>query len=474
MNDSAYYEVEDVSTPDLVEGKIDGLTALPDGRLAVACLEGSRIMLYDPEADEWTLFAEGLHEPMGVHASPDGEITTMQRPELTRLVDANGDGFADRYETVSDEFGISGNYDEYGNGPATDAEGNFFVSLSTANGKDISNVRGEAREDGLFFARESGVAYRGWVLRISPDGETTPWAAGFRAPNGIATDDEGRLFVTDQQGQWVGPNPIYHVREGGFYGFPSSLVWREDVEGDPSQMGPPELDELRTPPTVEVPYGDLAQSTTGLVQDTTGGDFGPFDGQLFVADFVREHVNRVMVEEVAGELQGACVAGVTHGGNGAHRVAFGPGGDLWVGFTGRETNWQGSRGLKRVSWTGETPPAVEAMELTEDGFSLTFTTSVDGEAGSTDAYAVERFYYRYDAAYGSEKHDLTDVSVADASLSSDGQTVALSLGDLRPGYVYALTLDGITAEGGDPLVHGPIYYTLNRLLDGTTGNPQFE
>ena len=40
-----------------------------------------------------------------------------QKPELTRLVDTNKDGVCDRYETVTDEFGISGEYHEYHFGP---------------------------------------------------------------------------------------------------------------------------------------------------------------------------------------------------------------------------------------------------------------------------------------------------------------------------------------------------------------------
>ena len=42
----------------------------------------------------------------------------MQRPELTRVKDTDGDGTADEYETVFDGFGMSGNYHEFAFGPA--------------------------------------------------------------------------------------------------------------------------------------------------------------------------------------------------------------------------------------------------------------------------------------------------------------------------------------------------------------------
>jgi len=467
-----YYEVTDVPFPEAVEGKVDGLAFLPDGRLAVACLEGGRVILYDPDADEWTLFAEGLHEPLGLVAPSNEELVTMQRPELTRVTDANGDGFADRYETVSDEFGLSGNYDEFGNGPAVDGAGTFYVTLATAYGPPEEEVRGELREAGLDFVRESAVPYRGWVLKVTSEGETTPWASGFRAPNGVAVDSEDRVFVTDQQGEWVGTSPLYHIREGEFYGFPSALVWRDDL--DPGEMSPEQLDALRTRPAVEFPYGDVAVATTGLVEDTTGGAFGPFDGQLFVADFAMPHVVRVMLDEVAGALQGACARAMTHGGRGGHRVAFGPDGDLWIGFTGRETNWRGGRGVKRISWTGETPMAVADTTLTRNGFDLRFSKPVAPETVSPDAVECERYYYAYSRAYGSDKMDRTDVSVTGVERSDDGRRVALSLSELRPGYIHALTLDGVRSADGESLSHESVYYTLNRLLDGTTGNPQFE
>jgi len=477
MSASEYYEVENVPLPAGIEGKVDALAFMPDGRLAVGSLEGGRVTLYDPESGEWQLFAEGLHEPMGMYAPADTsrELVAMQRPELTRLRDTNNDGFVDRYDTISDDFGLSGNYDEFGNGVAVDGEGNYYVSLSTAYGGPENEVRGELREDGLRFVRESAVPYRGWVMRIGPDGETTPWASGFRAPNGIANDDEGRVFVTDQQGEWVGTSPLHHIQEGNFYGFPSALIWDDTVDGYVPDMSANELDAMRTRPTVQFPHGEVGIAPTGLAQDTTEGGFGPFAGQLFVADFAFPHVVRVLLDEVAGELQGACVKSAVHGGRGGHRVVFGPDGDLWVGFTGRETNWQGGRGLKRVSWTGQTPFEVEGMTLTEDGFDLRFTKSVDaGTAGSTDPYAVTRYYYNYSREYGSDKHDVTDVSVTDATVSDDGRGVSLTLSELQPGYVHAMSVGGVQSDEGDSVLNPDLYYTLNRLRDGSTGNPQFD
>jgi hypothetical protein len=453
MSWSDYYAVTEIEPPEGIEGKVDGLATGPDGRLAIAFLEGGRIVRYDPSATDWQLYAEGVQAPMGVHVEDDGEILTAQRPELTRLRDTDGDGWADHYETVTDDWGFSGPQDRFANGPTADPDGNYYIGL------------GRPREN---------VPYRGWVVQVTPDGEMTPIAPGFREANGVLADSKGRVFATDQQGQWVGTSKLYHVEQGNFYGHPQPIVPADAFPHNVRDMSAPERNDLRTKACVQFPHSDLAISTTGLVEDTTGGDFGPFQNQLFVADFVMDGVHRAMLETVAGTLQGACAPGPRHGGQGAHRVTFGTDGDLWVGFTGRENAWKGERGLRRISWTGETPPAVQHMSLTEDGFTVRFTTPVDAEAaGSTDAYAMERYYYNYSARYGSDKHGQTDVSVESASVGSNGREVELTLGALEPGYVHALTMDGVTAADGTELVHDSVYYTLHRLRDGTTGDPQF-
>ena len=56
--------------------------------------------------DKWSLFADGLHEPLGIYIDQKTkEVWVMQRPELTRLVDEDGDNVADVYETVNSSWG---------------------------------------------------------------------------------------------------------------------------------------------------------------------------------------------------------------------------------------------------------------------------------------------------------------------------------------------------------------------------------
>ena len=79
-------------------------------------------------------FASGLHEALGLHVEDDKTVYVVQRPELTKLVDKDGDGVADEYATVCDKWGVSGDYHEFAFGPARDKDGNFYITLNVGFG----------------------------------------------------------------------------------------------------------------------------------------------------------------------------------------------------------------------------------------------------------------------------------------------------------------------------------------------------
>ena len=106
--------------------QIDGLTFLPNGKLVV-CLPSGEIFFRDLKAETWALFAEGLHNPLGVIARSNSELIIAQRPELTRVRDLDGDGKADDFEVVTDDFGMSGNYHEFNFTPVLDTREIIFL-----------------------------------------------------------------------------------------------------------------------------------------------------------------------------------------------------------------------------------------------------------------------------------------------------------------------------------------------------------
>lgn len=470
------YELSPVETPARVNGKVGGLSFAPSGRLA-ACFHSGDVFFLNPETGVWAQFAEGLHEPLGILALSDEEAIVVQRPEVTRLEDVDGDGWADIYETLSDDYGMSGNYHEFAFGPAVGADGSLFISLNTAsNGAGIfDELRGEFLKMGRPGRMYSCVPYRGWTLRVNADGSLEPWASGFRSPNGIGFDLENRLFVTDNQGDWLGANHVYHVEKGEFYGHVASLVWRPDVHESALNWPLERLDKMRRRPAFVLPHGELSNSPTQPIPFPAGAKFGPFSGQLLIGEMNHEKLIRAMPEVVGGRVQGAAVA--FHEGHGmrkgSHRMVWGPEGDLWIGHTYRDRGWVGGQGIQRMRWTGVAPMEVQWMRLTADGFELDFTKALSARPSSHN-FAIERFYFEYHTAYGSDRFGVSPVAVETVSLSEDRKTARLTLDELKPGYVYKLTVSSdVVSADGKVVEHPTLYYTLNALLDGTTGAPQF-
>ncbi|MCY7351498.1 MAG: hypothetical protein LH606_12675 [Cytophagaceae bacterium] len=459
------YVAENVPLPTGLTAEVGGLDVLPDGRLMVAFHRGE-VMTYDPKTGVWKKFAEGLHDPLGVLAISNSEILVMQRPELTRLSDTNGDGLADDYQVVSDQFGISGNYHEFAFGPVRDGDGNLYIALNAgSNGAGIRpELRGEFNALGRQGRMYSCVPYRGWVMKIGKDGKTTPYALGFRSPNSLGFDAQGRLLVCDNQGDWLGTSKLYHVQEGRFYGHPASLVWKDNFpEIDPLTLPVAKLDSLRTPESIAFPHGYVANSPTQPVLDKTNGKFGPFANQVFVGEMDHPFLLRLLLEEVDGAVQGACipfhVKGLRRGNN---RLVFAPDGSLWGGQTAH--GWVGNQGLQRIVYQGGEGMEVLNISLTKTGFDLTFTQPLDpATALKPEMYGLNRFYYEYHLAYGSKKFDEQPVAVTSAKLSPDGKTVSLELAELKPGYLYEMTLGNLTSTSGKTPLSRLICYTLNRV-----------
>jgi glucose/arabinose dehydrogenase len=467
------YRLEKIEMPQGLLAENGGISFLPDGRL-VAVFHHGEVMIYDPPTKKWSVFATGLHDPLGVVAISDREMIVGQRPEITRVKDTDGDGKADTFETISDEFGMSGNYSEFTHGPIMDAEGNLYFSLNTAsnNGPVRPIIRGDYSPRGRIGRMFSAVPYRGWVLKITPDGKTIPWASGFRSPNGLTLDREGNLYVTDNQGDWLGTSKLFLVHPGEWHGHVPSLAWEPGINGNPFTIPVPVLDRMRVKEIVQIPQSILANSPTQPLIDMTGGKFGPFAGQMFIGELNHATLMRVMLEEVNHQMQGAVVPFLNgdplrQGGN---RLAFAPDGSLWMGHT--DHGWGGDAGITRIVWNGQMPMDVYTMSLTPTGFDLTFTKPVDRTlAANPEAYKFQRYFYEYSINYGSPQKDKSEVKVTEARVSADGKRVSLTLAELKPGYVHQVDLPTIKAADGTELVNSTVYYTLNQLRQNGPASP---
>jgi len=442
-----------------------GFDLLADGRLALVTRRGEVWMIKDPfskelKAGQFTRFAHGLHEPLSLDER-DGWLYIVQRPEVSRIQDTDGDGRADLYEAISDDWEITGDYHEYAFGSKFDSEGNLWVTLC------------------LTGSFTSEAPYRGWCVRVSADGKMLPTTSGVRSPGGVGAGPDGTIFYVDNQGPWNGTCGLKPLRPGHFVGNPSGFRWYElaaPVLGNAPKLPEsgsrlhleadkiPELDR----PAILFPYKKMGQSAAGIATDISNGKFGPFAGQIFVGDQTVSTVMRVDLEVVKGVYQGATFPFREGFSSGIVGLEMTPQGALFTGGTAR--GW-GSRGNKefsveRLNWTGKTPFEIKTMRLNPDGFTLTFTLPVDGEtAAKPESYTLETYTYLYQSSYGSPEVDQTTPKIKAVHVSDDGLSARMVVEGLQRGHVHELHAPGIRSPEGVPLLHPVAYYTLNELAE---------
>jgi len=463
-------------SPEGLPLEISGMTFLDDQRLAVAIRKGEIWILdgvYDEPAVNVTYkrFANALHEPLGL-LQHEGALYTAQRSELTKIRDIDGDDVADEYLTAAKGWAVTGHYHEYAFGPKLDAKGNLWVTLNIGMGLKGDQLKRAVPDPPLGYRQGR---WRGWGMVVTPQGKLVPMCAGMRSPAGLGANAAGDMFYTDQQGNWVATNSLHHLRPGVFFHHAEALASINEpgstIQGvDKVPAGVPLAEALKRfpqlrPPAVWFPYKRAGQSPTDIMLDTSEGKFGPFAGQFFVGEFTQAGVNRVFLEKVGGEYQGACFPFRSGFASAVLRLAQGADGSMFAGLTNRGWSSLGnaSYGLQRLVWTGKTPFEIQEMRATKDGFELLFTLPVDADsAGDPASYAMQSHTYLYHSAYGSDEIQKQDLQIRSATVSGNGRRVRLVIDGLRELFVHALEADGVRSEAGQPLLHPHAYYTLNR------------
>lgn len=449
--------------------EVSGILPVAGQRLLVTTRRGEVWWIdgaYDAEPKpRYTLFAQGLHEPLGIIAAPSGGYYVAQRQELTRLVDTNSDGRADVFQTVA-KLPISGSYHEYAFGPVLAPNGNLRVTLNVAFGGST----------------QAPVPWRGWMVEITPDGQLTPIASGLRSPAGFAVSSQGEWFSTDNQGEWVGSGKITHIESGDFLGHPAGLAWSK-LPGSTVKVRPENISDFEQPmhvvaqnvpglkpPAVWLPHTILGISNSGMIEDLSGGKFGPFAGQFYVGDQGQSKLIRVSLEKVAGVWQGAAYSFREGFESGILRMAIGENATMFVGESARGWGSVGPKqyGIERVTWTGQTPFEIKEIKAQPDGFLLTFTQPVDrATAENLASYSLAGFTYNYHTAYGAAPVNRMVCPIQKIVVAPDGLSVRLAAQCLREGYIHEVKASGVrAATGGSAVLHPVAYYTLNRLPAG--------
>ena len=495
-DEADYWSIRTIPEPEGVVLEVGGLLPLGDGEV-MACTRRGEVWVienaFDPEATvavlagstadaesasdphrvRYTLFADGLQEPLGLAVEPgsdaerrraiaegrrwNGPIHVAQRGEISIMEDEDGDRRMDRIRTVCDDWAISGNYHEYTFGPVFQADGSLWFTLNRPFGAEP-------------FGKKD---WRGWAMRIDEDGTMQPDAAGLRSPCGVAVGPDDRVYYTDNQGEWCGASKMSIIEKGDFHGHPWGIASTKRPESNvpfpgeiPDGIPMPEAAKVVPGfkmPVVWFPYDKCGKSPGEVVWDVDGV-LGPFfKGQAYMGDQHHAAVYRIFTEEVNGHVQGAVFPFREGFQCGIIRMAIAEDGSLLVGETNRGWGGKGTEmwGLESLAWTGETPFEIRTMEAIPDGFRLTFTEPVDPATASEPTnYHMSSYTYLLHSPYGSPETDTDAVAVKLAQVSGDRLTVDLTCEPLRSGYVHELRVDLLRNEDGEPLLHPRAYYTL--------------
>ncbi len=286
--ESDYYKITTFETPKETAMEVSSIEVLPDGKLSLGTRRGEIWTVSNADSDpanvKYQLFASGQHEVMGL-AYKDGALFMTNRYEVARLKDSDGDGRADKFDTVCDKWGVSGDYHEYSFGSRFDKDGDIWVVLC------------------LTGSFSSQVPFRGWCVRVKPDGTMVPTTSGVRSPGGIVVNYDNEVYYTDNQGPWHGACTLQHLVPGSFQGHPGGNKWYDlapnmgprPVEPIPEAFqgskkrgeksdrpDPGRMDAERkrikelVPPVVYMVHGKIGNSSSFIVPDLSGGKFGPF------------------------------------------------------------------------------------------------------------------------------------------------------------------------------------------------------
>ncbi len=470
LTEEDFYEIKTLPIPDNIKLEIGGVAPMPDGRLGVCTRRGEVWVIENPyqlngTSPSYKLFASGLHEALGL-AYRDGAFYCTQRGELTKLIDTDADGKADVYESVAN-WDLSGNYHEYSYGPVFDKAGDMYLTFNVA---------------WVGYGEGKLAKWRGWLVKIKKDGTLEPVATGLRSPAGFTVNSNGDVLYGENQGDWVGSGRITHLEKGDFAGNAGGLWWTKEPDsplkfttvkdvpdtGEPMFEAAKKMKSLKLP-AVWFPHALMGISTADMIEDETGGKFGPFQGQYFVYDQGQSKAMRMTLEKVNGKYQGACYPFREGFQSGTLRARWGNDGSMFVGQTSRGWGATGKDlfGLQRLVWNGRMPFEMKNVSARPDGFEIEFTMPINKEsAENLKSYELKSFIYKYQHQYGSPIINQEDTPLRGVIVSEDRMKVRLVLDNIRQGYIHQVMASGILNDEGQPLLHDVSYYTLNEIPTG--------
>jgi hypothetical protein len=371
----------------------------------------------------WRRIASGLYQPLGIKVI--GNVVHVScRDRILKLIDLDGDGLTDRYDTFNDDHQVTEHFHEFAMGLETDAAGNFYYAKSGRH------------------ALPAVVPHHGTLLKVTSDGSATEIVAnGFRAANGVCVEDDGTFWVTDQEGHWNPKNRVNHVRPGGFYG--NMFGFHDVTDASDAAMEPPAFWITNA----------FDRSPAELLR-VTSLKWEPLVGSLLELSYGEGRVHLVLTESVPGRpgaVQGGMVAlPMPDLPTGIMRGRFHPtDGQLYAcGLFA----WAGNRtqpgGFFRIRRTSKPLLIPTGLHASAGEITLSFAEPLDPAlATRTTAWKVRTWGLERTAKYGSKHIDETDREVAAVELSSDGRQVVLRVPAFVSNWCYSVEWNVAAADG---------------------------
>lgn len=412
-----------------------GLDFLPDGRLAVCTCHGDVwLVTADDKLDKvsWRRYATGLYQPLGLKVI-DGKVVVLERGQLTRLHDLNGDGEADRYENLCHDWHTGSGEHSYDTCLETDAAGNFY----------------------FFKTGDTELPHGGCLLRVSKDGKKVEtYSTGFRHPIGLGVSPDGLVTGADQEGNWMPMTRVDVYKQGGFYG---------DMRAH----------HRATPPkTYDGPLVWLPKQ----VDNSAGGQawvphdkFGLPKGQMLHFSYGRCKLYAMLTQRIDDVWQAGAVDVGVQFLSGVARGRFHPtNGHLYVcGLNGWQTAAKADGCLQRVRYTGMPMPMPVGLSVQPEGIRVDFARKL--AAVDKGQFHIEKWNIRWSGDYGSKRWSVRNpdrqgedaVPIEAATLTEDGKGVVLRVKDLKPVMMMRIGYDVKAADG--QRLQGAIHNTIHRV-----------
>ena len=423
--------------------RLAGVGSLGDGRMVLSTLLGDVWIVSGVDESmkqlTWQRIAAGLYQPLGLVVQ-DGKIILGGNDQITRLHDNNGDGEADFYECLTNDYPTTGGHD-FATSLQQDDQGRLYWATAS-------------RDFGL--------------TRLDENGEVKSLGNGLRNSNGIGVSPDGSItLATVQEGSWAPATAIFNVGDGSFHGHRGPQKNRGKFGYD--------LPQCFVPRGVDNSAGEIVF----LPDDRR---LGPLAGKAVGSSYGYGQHYLVLREELNGMVQGGIVPLPGEFNTGACRWSFNQNdGNLYVaGTEGWQSYGRENGGLQRLRFTGRHLPLPIDFETRHNGLIIHCNTQISSESVTKANVFCQQWNYLFSGGYGSPEYSVKDegrqghdpVEVKSVHLLPNGKSVFLEIPQLHPVMQFHVHMKLKTADG--QAFNPDAYLTLYELGDAFTDFPDYQ